>query len=127
MEEYESSIKCKYCALYQEDIHMCRFYNNPSHICDSFHLNEHETVITLMNKKEYGKPARRSDGSYMVSLSDTPKLKKRLERQYNRMFLVGELIPGFFYLLALCGVIWFIWPLISDILEISEALGDLLH
>lgn len=127
VEKYESSIKCKYCALYNEDIHMCRFYNNPSHICTSFQLDEYETVITLASKRENGTPARRGDGSYMVSLSDTPKLKKKLEREFNRMYLVGEWIPALLYLLAFCGVVWLLWPLISDILEIVEALGDLLH
>lgn len=120
MDMYRDSLQCKYCEHYSALIDSCHLHSHPTKICEFFTLSPMEVMLSYTSKREFGTPARRKDGSYIVSINDVPSVKAELDREKEQkkigiyiFYTVCILIGAFFALLIISPFI----SLITDILN----------
>lgn len=123
MDQYRSSVKCKYCRHYEDSI--CNFHNsyqrtNPNNVCKNFMLSDMDIIAhaTLSGSNQL---YQRNDGSYIANIDDVPSLKAEFEYERQQKEEQEARDKAKLIVLAIVVVIAgivFLWPFISLFLDI---------
>lgn len=117
MDQYEESIKCKYCGHFERGVNRCHLYHeydrdfdegkgkpylketSPNSRCAHFTLPGIMYLGELVGQK-------RNDGSYIVDLNQCPQLKKQLQEAESSKSSGGCYVATCVYGSYNCPEVW---------------------